>query len=150
MIEKISLENFTLFHKVDVDLCPKINIIIGENGTGKTQLLKVAYAASSTRTQLDTSSNEAETLRLKMTERLVKLFLPLDDKVAKLHRSGAESTAKIHLTYGDGKEIELGFFNNSQTATLKGNGNLDSTAAAPVYIPTKEVLSFMKGFSSLY
>lgn len=150
MIDKINLENFTLFHDVEIDLCPKVNIIIGENGTGKTQLLKAAYAASSTRQQIDASNNEADVIRTKMTERLLKLFMPLDDKLGKLHRSSAESNAKVSLAYSDGKAIELGFFNNSQNVTVAGEGKLEETLAAPIYIPTKEVLSFMKGFSSLY
>jgi AAA15 family ATPase/GTPase len=150
MISKIVLENFTLFHDLDVDLSPKINIIIGENGTGKTQLLKAAYAASSTRQQIGTSSNEEEIIRAKMTERFIKLFLPLDDKLGKLHRNGADTNAKVCITYDDSKTIELGFYNNSQSVTVKGDGKLDETLAAPLYMPTKEVLSFMKGFSSLY
>lgn len=150
MISKIVLENFTLFHDLDVDLSPKINIIIGENGTGKTQLLKAAYAASSTRQQIGATSNDENVIRSKMTERFIKLFLPLDDKLGKLHRNGAESNAKVNLSFDDGNGIELGFYNNSQTATVKGQGKLEETLAAPLYMPTKEVLSFMKGFSSLY
>jgi AAA15 family ATPase/GTPase len=150
MIDKIELENFTLFHKVNVDLCPKINIFIGENGTGKTQLLKAAYAASSTRQQIDASSDDEDIIRAKMTERFIKLFLPLDDKLGKLHRNGADTNAKVSLTFSDDDAIELGFYNNSQAVAVKGRGKLEETLAAPLYIPTKEVLSFMKGFSSLY
>jgi len=150
MIDKISLENFTLFHDLEVDLCPKINIIIGENGTGKTQLLKAAYGASSTRQQIDARSNDEGVIRAKMTERFIKLFLPLDDKLGKLHRNGAEANSKVFLNYSDGKSIELGFHNNSQSVTVKGDGQLEEALAAPMYMPTKEVLSFMKGFSGLY
>nr|WP_320136368.1 AAA family ATPase [uncultured Amphritea sp.] len=150
MISKIVLENFTLFHDIEVDLCPKINIIIGENGTGKTQLLKAAYAASSSRQQIGTTSNDEDVIRSKMTERFINLFLPLDDKLGKLHRNGAESNAKVNLNFADGNNIELGFHNNSQNVTVKGQGKLEETLAAPLYMPTKEVLSFMKGFSSLY
>lgn len=150
MIKKISLENFTLFHKIEMELSPKINIIIGENGTGKTQLLKAAYAASSSRQQIGAASDDDDVIRIKMTERFIKLFLPLDDKLGKLHRNGADTNAKVNLTFGDGNEIELGFYNNSQAVTVKGQGKLEETLAAPLYLPTKEVLSFMKGFSSLY
>ncbi|SQD78321.1 AAA family ATPase [Moritella yayanosii] len=150
MISNITLENFTLFHKVDIDFCPKINIIIGENGTGKTQLLKVAYAVASTRQQLATSSTDSDVIKLKMTERLTKLFMPLDDKLGKLHRNGAESNAKVTTTFFNDNKLEFSFHNNSQNLVLSGDGNLSNSQAAPVYIPTKEVLSFMKGFSSLY
>src|SRR5471030_3087528 len=49
MIEKLELKNFTKFANLSgdqaINFSSKINIIIGENGTGKTQLLKAAYAA---------------------------------------------------------------------------------------------------------
>lgn len=150
MIKKISLENFTLFHKIEMELSPKINIIIGENGTGKTQLLKAAYAASSSRQQIGATSSDDDVIRTKMTERFIKLFLPLDDKLGKLHRNGADTNAKVNLIFGDSSEIEIGFYNNSQAVSVKGKGKLEETLAAPLYLPTKEVLSFMKGFSSLY
>ena len=43
MIEHLELKNFTAFKDHGIDLSPKINVIIGENGTGKTHLLKAAY-----------------------------------------------------------------------------------------------------------
>jgi AAA15 family ATPase/GTPase len=43
-IKKISLENFTVFEKMNIDVCSGINVFIGENGTGKTHLLKALYA----------------------------------------------------------------------------------------------------------
>jgi AAA15 family ATPase/GTPase len=44
MIKGLLLENFTVFDKMDVAFCDGINVFIGENGTGKTHLLKVIYA----------------------------------------------------------------------------------------------------------
>jgi Recombinational DNA repair ATPase (RecF pathway) len=40
MITHLQLKNFTAFIELTIDFSPGINIIIGENGTGKTQLLK--------------------------------------------------------------------------------------------------------------
>lgn len=40
-IEKISIKNFTLFKNIEIDFSSKVNIFIGENGTGKTHLLKI-------------------------------------------------------------------------------------------------------------
>ena len=42
-IKRLELENFTCFGKVAMDFSPGINVFIGENGTGKTHLLKVLY-----------------------------------------------------------------------------------------------------------
>ena len=43
-ISSMSLENFTVFGSVKIDFCDGINVFIGENGTGKTHLLKILYA----------------------------------------------------------------------------------------------------------
>lgn len=43
MIERLELRNLAVFTDLMLDLSPKINVIIGENGTGKTHLLKTSY-----------------------------------------------------------------------------------------------------------
>ena len=43
MITQLKLKNFTAFSQLTVDFSPKINVIIGENGNGKTHVLKAAY-----------------------------------------------------------------------------------------------------------
>ena len=44
MISSLYLKNFAAFTDLGVKFSPGINIIIGENGTGKTQLLKAILA----------------------------------------------------------------------------------------------------------
>ena len=46
MITQLKLKSFAAFTELDIDFSPGINIIIGENGTGKTQLLKAILALS--------------------------------------------------------------------------------------------------------
>lgn len=150
MINKLTLENFTLFDNVEADFCPGINVIIGENGTGKTQLLKAGYSISSTMEQLNATSLEEDIVRPKITERLISLFKPLDEKLGKLHKNGAHSNSKLSAKFADDAEITYSFFNNSQNVAFTGIENTRNVDAAPVFIPTKEVLSFMKGFTSLY
>ncbi|MCI9047374.1 MAG: AAA family ATPase, partial [Hungatella sp.] len=45
IIKKIKLENYTVFEDHQIEFCPGINIFIGENGTGKTHILKALYSA---------------------------------------------------------------------------------------------------------
>ena len=44
MISGLSLKNFTVFAKADFKFANGLNVIAGENGTGKSHVLKVAYA----------------------------------------------------------------------------------------------------------
>jgi len=43
-IKSLKLENFTVFEELEMAFSPGINVFIGENGTGKTHLLKVLYS----------------------------------------------------------------------------------------------------------
>jgi len=42
-VQRLSLENFTAFEQATFDFCPGINVLIGANATGKTQVMKIIY-----------------------------------------------------------------------------------------------------------
>lgn len=140
-LQHLDLKNFMGFSGLTVDLSPKINVIIGENGTGKTHLLKAAYGlcagAPLFKNKPGTSDDELEAA---LTAKLLRLFMPLDDKLGKMHRQGATDQAYLSAI----------FFNNSKALAVQDRANYEKYQAEAVFIPTKEVLSFMKGFNSLY
>lgn len=144
MITNLTLENFTVFENLSINFSPKINIIIGENGTGKTQLLKAAYALS---TNNKISPEDIETT---LTMRLVKLFMPIDDKIGKMKKYGADEIAKMKIEFDGDKNFECSFNYNSRNIAVQENNDYFAYESQSTYIPTKEVLSFMKGFTSLY
>lgn len=151
MIERLELRNLTVFTGLTLELSPKINVIIGENGTGKTHLLKAAYGlcagASLLKNKPDTSE---EDLAAALTAKLLRLFMPLDDKLGKMHRQGATDQAYLSARFAGGQKIAATFFNNSKALAFQDRANYEHYQAEAVFIPTKEVLSFMKGFNSLY
>ncbi|OQY33740.1 MAG: AAA family ATPase [Spirochaetaceae bacterium 4572_59] len=151
MIAQIELRNFTSFKSNIVNLSPKINIFIGENGTGKTHLLKAAYGlcagAPLFKNKPETSNDELEAA---LTAKLLRLFMPLDDKLGKIHRQGATEQAYLSARFAGGQKIAATFFNNSKALAVQDSTNYEQYQAEAVFIPTKEVLSFMKGFNSLY
>lgn len=46
MLKSISIRNFRIFKNVNVDECRRINILVGENGSGKTALLEALFLAA--------------------------------------------------------------------------------------------------------
>lgn len=44
-LTQVKLKRFTAFSDLSIDLSPGINVLVGANGTGKTHLMKVCYAA---------------------------------------------------------------------------------------------------------
>jgi len=75
---------------------------------------------------------------------------PLDGKIGKIHRYGESENAKVEADFLFGKRIAFTFFNNSKSVAIKENNRYERYSWEPVFIPTKEVLSFMEGFISLY
>lgn len=151
MIERLELRNFTAFTGLTLDLSPKINVIIGENGTGKTHLLKAAYGlcagAPLFKNKPEASEEDLETV---LTSKLLRLFMPLDDKLGKLHHQGAADQGYLSARFAGGQNIAATFFNNSKALAIQDRTHYEQYQADAVFIPTKEVLSFMKGFNSLY
>ena len=44
-LTRVKLQSFTAFEDLDLELSSGINVLVGANGTGKTHLMKVCYAA---------------------------------------------------------------------------------------------------------
>jgi energy-coupling factor transporter ATP-binding protein EcfA2 len=149
MITRLYLRNFTAFSELRIDFSSNINVLIGENGTGKTHLLKAAYALSSGGGPFG-SRTEAEDTQTNLTRKFLRVFMPLDDRLGKLHRNGATENAQLEADFAMDQRVVASFHNNSRALVIRENVNYEQYSAAPVFIPTKEVLSFMKGFVSLY
>jgi len=153
MIKSLSLKNFTVFGDLKIDFSPKVNVIIGENGTGKTHLLKAAYALCSGNNVFKNKSEIGEgEIEAALTSKVVRLFLPMDDKLGKMRRQGAgrEEWAQLEMRFALDKKVVISFHTKSNSITIQESANYEQYGYEPVFIPTKEVLSFMKGFNSLY
>jgi len=151
MITSLELRNFTAFRRLKIDFSPKINVIIGENGTGKTHLLKVAYALSSGyKLFKQPSEMEESDLRDFLTERLIRLFLPLNNKLGKLYHTGAEERAECTINFSLEQTLKISFSKSSQSVHIIENKNYEQYQQTPVFIPAQESLSFMEGMLSLY
>ena len=151
MITQLKLINFTNFDKLEINFSSKINVIIGENGTGKTHLLKAAYGLCTGSTLYKNKPDiSQDDLEAALTTKMLRLFMPLDDKLGKMHRQGATEQAQLHVDFALGQKLTTTFFNNSKSLVIQNSSNYKQFQAEPVFIPTKEVLSFMKGFTSLF
>ncbi len=142
MIAKLNLENFAKFGELNIDFSSKINIIIGENGTGKTQLLKAAYVAN---TALALGQEQSD-----LTEKLCSTFRPNGDALGKLVRNGTPGGqhAKINAEFGHGQRLSAEFTASSKKVKLLHLSNESGGLNPPIFLPTKEVLSLYKGITN--
>ncbi|QIG07333.1 AAA family ATPase [Proteus sp. ZN5] len=130
MITAISLENFAAFKKLDLKFSSGINIIIGENSCGKTQLLKSIYALS----------HEQE-----VTSKLLGLFKPNNKKLTGLYHRGGEGKTEVRIEDSSGQLSKIEF--GSRTETVKHEPAF-SGLSNPVLVPTKEVLSLLEAIQT--
>ncbi len=142
MLTRIRLERFTAFERLDVPFNPGINVFVGANGTGKSHLLKVGYAAC-----------EATRPGANFSEKLIRLFLPSNRAIGRLvKRQQGSSRAVVEVWRGD-LRLRVSFSNHSKvaaSATVTGRGPWAEESLESVFIPVKEMLSHGPGFRSLY
>ncbi len=144
MIEKASLRNFTAFKELDLECSSGVNILIGENGTGKTHILKLVYAACE-------FSKPEDVIFYNL---LQPIFKP--NEIGGLIRKGSEDASVSFFTNNKTIELKSSFRLNPEAPTSLATGTNPSVAQwkkheqKAVYIPVKEMLSNAPGFRSLY
>lgn len=144
MIRYLDLKNFAAFSKVRMEFSPKINVILGENGTGKTQIMKAAYGLLKATSNIDSAHAKKDIHEQRITEKFVRIFRPLDHKLGKIWRRGSEEKAQAEVGFNEGW-TRSSFNYNSKNVDLQ---ELTSYPYSPIFIPTKEVLSLYRGILS--
>lgn len=141
-IESIELRNFTVFENFKVDFLKGINIVIGENGTGKTQLLKAIYADI----QISKSKNIKDISRYFkyvnnnnfFLAQLKPLFLEL--KVSQIDNC----SEKCGIAVYEEKSTTSEFLGSSYYEISYPSKEIKST-----FIPAKDMLTHSKGLVSM-
>ncbi len=159
MITKIKFERFTAFHKLDLQLSSGVNIFIGENGTGKTHILKALYAACDI-----TKSQKG------FAEKMNDVFYPSGKQIGRLvTRTKTSATGSVEIfrslsddfdnpmvTLFNDNEIQIKLKLTNHTLTpdkAKITGATRQWLENPmnsVFIPVKDMMANAPGFRSLY
>jgi predicted ATPase len=147
VLDKIRFEKFTAFEKLTVKFSSGINIFVGENGTGKTHILKAAYAAC------DIAKSKGG-----FAEKINNVFFPSGKQIGRLiKRSPASSKGFVEVTRKlEGKPISLRLSFSNHTARpdkAKISGSSKAWTDFPfdaAYIPVKDMMANAPGFRSLY
>lgn len=141
-ITRVKLERFTAFRSLDLRPSPSINVFVGANGTGKTHLMKVAYAACCvSKTKED------------FTNKLVRVFLPSGNAIGRLvNRQKRNTTCRIGV-HRSSRSLQASFASGAKISKPTKVEGANEWAADPVecvYIPATEMLANAPGFQSLY
>lgn len=56
MLQQLDIKNFTVFQNADLTFANGLNVVIGENSSGKTHILKLAYSIIAASAEAEKSS----------------------------------------------------------------------------------------------
>ena len=142
-ITRVKLENFTVFESLDLEPSPGINVLVGANGTGKTHLMKVCYAAC------DITKGNKD-----FGDKLIDTFIPWSRNFMRLlNRNIGKGRGEVQIFRNDVK-AEIAFFTDIPDRDfeifLPFNTEWIKTRLDSVYMPAKDMLANAPGFRSLY
>lgn len=137
-IRKLQMTNLTVFEELDIEFSEGVNVFIGDNGTGKTHIMKLIYAAC-----------RAAHPRISFSQKVVTTFRPDDFKIGRLvNRKPGTASAKVKIT-AQKDNVTKQLTMNFSTKTKKWDAEVINeesweqafSSIESTFIPAKEILS---------
>lgn len=141
-LAKVKLTNFTAFRQLEVEFSPGINVLVGENGTGKTHLLKVCYAASALAPPGDSFADQ-----------LLRVFLPSGGDAGRLVKASAKNGLGSVEVFRPSCSVAATFSQDATAAVSDAETDSQEWQSSPlpsVYIPANELLAAAPGLLARY
>ncbi|GGA67032.1 ATP-binding protein [Neiella marina] len=154
MLKQIDIKNLTVFPEASLKFSSGLNVIVGENGCGKSHLLKMAYAtiaASAAEGKKIGASAPTKSLMQKVyADKLVNVLRP--ESLGRLaRRKQGRERCELRFDFEDSRQdISYSFATSSKSEVLIDSINEGWQPKAPVFFPTRELLTIYPGFVSLY
>lgn len=146
MIKSVKTNNFTVLPNAVMNFVPGVNVIIAENGMGKTHLLKLLYTLEQS---IDDPNGLSKMERgLNLSEKLIENFRP--DALGHLvrHRLG-RGKAEAEVTHENGSGIRCSFSNAAKKVSLT-QLTVDPACGQPIFLPAREMATLCPWFVGLY
>lgn len=159
MLKRMTLKNLTVFSEADLEFGQNLNVIIGENGAGKTHLLKMIYSVLAVgaeehrklRKGFPPSSLPTKSfLQTRLASKLVNVFRP--ESLGRLvKRKQGRERCDLRLVFERNEwDVAFSFASNSQTEVSVEKLPEDWIDVFPTYLPTRELLTIYPNFISVY
>ena len=153
-IKQVELENFMIFHSLSMQFSDGINLIFGENSTGKTAILKILYASTKA---VSDSMNQKKTIlkepfQKHLVQKITGVFRPERDAIGRLvGRKQGSNRSEVEIFLEQSDKLSFGF-GNRQVNRIDMNAVVKNEIEPfiPIYIPPKEIISATGNFTSLY
>ncbi len=150
-IHQLQLENFTCFEKADLQFSKGINVLIGENGTGKTHILKLLYLIEESPILIDIIGAKPYINVLKHHNDFQNIFKV--EKAGQLVRlQNKELTSRVNTNMTTQQlSFELSEDNSlTQNLNVKPRNDFSSLKKECLFLPPQQMLSTFDGFVAAY
>ena len=151
-IKKLTLSNFMAFENLHLEWSDNINVICGENSTGKTTLLKVMYSLTKPLNEVSRENLTKEMEEQYFVKKLQGVFRPDEMKLGRLvSRKRGNKRTDFSVDLEKKQKVSVGF-SRGQT----NHADIDIVKSKfvekyeAIYIPTKEMISTVEHFVTLY
>lgn len=154
MLKQMTIKNLTVFPEADIKFGRNLNVIVGENGAGKTHLLKMAYSVLAVSAEEGRKPNAAtptkSLLQTRLADKLVNVFRP--ESLGRLaRRKQGRERCDISLMFERSDwDIAFGFATQSKSEVSIEKLQGAWIDVSPAYLPTRELLTIFPNFVSVY
>lgn len=149
MLISAEFQNFTTVPNEKLIFSPGINLIVGENGLGKSHILKVIYALLKVQSG---KANELSKNNLEKAyaEKLITVMRP--ESLGRLvKRRQGRDRCEIRLTLKNAAQnCAIGFATPSKSQVEVIEVPTENLVLPPVFFPTRELVTLSPWFVSLY
>ena len=150
-ISYLKADNFMLFDHLDISWSSNINIISGENSTGKSTLLKLMYSILKPISLPNAAAMTQEQMETAIVEKMQGNFRPDEGKIGRLvSRKQGSNRTDVELGLEKAGKVAIGFGNRQEKHAEIAASVDNFQRFDPVYMPPKEMISSTEHFQSLY
>ena len=147
------MTNFAAFGSVRLQFAEGLNVIVGDNGLGKTHLLKLPYSIAAASAEAgrrpDAGKPTKSALRTRLAEKMRNVFQP--ESLGHLTRRPGGRRSAVDLEFIDSAmSVGFEFTSRSRSEVSVVRGAKAWCDRMPVFLPARELLTIYPGFVSLY
>ncbi len=148
MIKSANLQNFGPLPNGQYHFAAGLNVIVGENGLGKSQLLKLLYTVL--KVNAETKELTKTALGNAYADKLKGVFRP--DELGRLvkRKQGREKCEIRVQMDAPGRSCAFSFATQAKSAVQVEQPPQQAPLQAPAYIPTRELVTLCGWFTDLY
>jgi ABC-type cobalamin/Fe3+-siderophores transport system ATPase subunit len=134
MLKSLEIKKFTVFAKASIEFSKGLNVIIGDNATGKSHLLKLGYSV------MHLLSGHSNIQSSTLADKLYNVFKPNRIGHLNSYDSGNQRT-QITVAMDLPETFQFSFAKNSTQVTIDQTISQTFSKKVPVFIPSRELLT---------